>query len=30
MESGMVRFVGRRRVGGGVIVPEALCTITIA
>lgn len=30
MESGMVRFVGRRRVGGGVVVPEALCTITIA
>lgn len=30
MESGMVRFVGRRRVGGQVVVPEALCTITIA
>lgn len=29
MESGMVRFVGRRRVGGQVVVPEALCTITI-
>lgn len=29
MESGMIRFVGRRRVGGSVVVPEALCTITI-
>lgn len=30
MDSGMVQFVGRRRVGGQVIVKEALSTLTIS
>lgn len=30
MEAGMVQFIGRRRVGGQVVVPEALTTLTVA